>query len=347
MKNENFNPKVWLCIISIALSLAIIAVACLGAALVATNNQNEELIEGIRNTNSKVKALSQNNEELSSELDALKDKSNNETATDATLEKLTNEITALKDALLQSNAAQKNLENTIESYRNVNQAAVNEINQLKSDLEKANEEIDELNKQNESEQKIKIYIDQGHNPTSHNTGASANGLYEEDITFTVGAMLADILRADCRFEVKLSRPNKSVVLGTDNDSSLKARVDGAKEFDADYFISLHVNSYTGEGTATGVEIYSKEERGESYIFGETLLESLTEATALRNRNMKVSQSLYVLNNATMPAVLVEMGFITNTTDATLLSEQPDLFAKGLYNGILEYFGLFSNNSVNL
>ena len=193
MKNENFNPKVWLCVISTVLSLAIIAVACLGAALVATNNQNEELIEGIRNTNSRVKALSQNNEELSSELDALKDKSNNETATDATLEKLTNEITALKDALLQSNAAQKNLENTLESYRNVNQAAVNEINQLKSDLEKTNEEIAELNKQNESEQKIKIYIDQGHNPTSHNTGASANGLYEEDITFTVGAMLADIL----------------------------------------------------------------------------------------------------------------------------------------------------------
>jgi N-acetylmuramoyl-L-alanine amidase len=41
----------------------------------------------------------------------------------------------------------------------------------------------------------------------------------------------------------------------------------------------------------------------------------------------------------MPAVLVELGFITNPGDAALMSQQPQLFAQGIYQGLLEYLGL--------
>lgn len=41
----------------------------------------------------------------------------------------------------------------------------------------------------------------------------------------------------------------------------------------------------------------------------------------------------------MPAVLVELGFITNPNDARLMSNDPELFAEAVYNGILEYLGL--------
>ena len=40
----------------------------------------------------------------------------------------------------------------------------------------------------------------------------------------------------------------------------------------------------------------------------------------------------------MPAVLVEMGFITNRYDAELMAYSPGLFAEGIYRGILEYYG---------
>ena len=52
---------------------------------------------------------------------------------------------------------------------------------------------------------IRIFIDQGHNPSGPNTGAEGNGLNEQDITYTVGLYLAELLCADPRFEVRLSR----------------------------------------------------------------------------------------------------------------------------------------------
>ena len=190
---------------------------------------------------------------------------------------------------------------------------------------------------------IKIYIDQGHNPAPHhNSGATGNGLYEQDVTFLIGCLLADLLRADKRFEVQLSRPNKSVVLGTDNKSSVMARVEGAAEFNADYLISLHTNSFD-QDTANGIEIYVAKESGESYVFGESLLNGLVESTNLKKRGMKLNPDLDILEYSSMPAVLVEMGFISNSEDAALLSEHPELFAQGIYNGILDYFGLLPNN----
>jgi N-acetylmuramoyl-L-alanine amidase len=160
-------------------------------------------------------------------------------------------------------------------------------------------------------------------------------------------MLADILVADGRFEVCLSRPEESSVLGSDTLSSLKTRVDGAAEFKADYFISLHINSYTQE-SVSGIEVFAGvDEKKESYSFGNSLLEGMVESTNLKNRGMKPSSELYVLENTTMPAVLLEMGFISNSGDAALLSDSPELFAQGIYKGILNHFEYAYISDINV
>ena len=89
---------------------------------------------------------------------------------------------------------------------------------------------------------IKIYIDQGHNPRDYNTGAEGNGLREQDITYTVGQELARLLRRSGNYDVRLSRPTPNTLLGTSNTTSLRARVEGAEAFGADYFISIHTNA---------------------------------------------------------------------------------------------------------
>ena len=185
---------------------------------------------------------------------------------------------------------------------------------------------------------IKIFIDQGHNPTNPNAGAEANGLREQDITYDVGVRLANLLRANPNFDVRLSRNSPTEQLGTSNASSLAARVNAANSWGAQYFISLHCNASTNT-TASGSEVYVYSETSPAFPLGEAILVGLQNATGLRNRGMFIRPSLYVLRRTNMPALLVEMGYLTNVGDAQLLSQNPGLFAEGIYNGLLAFFGL--------
>ena len=185
---------------------------------------------------------------------------------------------------------------------------------------------------------IKVYIDQGHNPQNPNAGAEGSGLREQDIVFRIGILLADLLLANGNFEVRLSRPSTSTQLGTSTASSLAARVNQANSWGADYFLSLHTNA-SDNSAASGIEAYAFARPSQAFTLGEIILEELGESTGLRNRGMKVRTNLYVLRRTAMPAVLIELGFITNPGDAALMSEQPQLFAQGIYQGLLRYLGL--------
>lgn len=182
---------------------------------------------------------------------------------------------------------------------------------------------------------IKIYIDQGHNPRNPNAGAEGNGLREQDLVFPIGIELAALLNADPRFEARLSRPTATTTIGTSNSSSLRLRVQDANSWGADYFISLHTNA-AESAAASGSEGFAFSSPSAAFSLGTDILESMTAVTGLRNRGMKVRTNLYVLRKTAMPAVLIELGFITNTRDAFLMRDEPELFARGIYNGIVNY-----------
>ena len=185
---------------------------------------------------------------------------------------------------------------------------------------------------------IKIYIDQGHNPVNPNAGAEGNGLREQDIVFPIGIELAALLRANGDFEVRLSRPTADTQIGTSNSTSLRLRVQDANSWGADYFISLHTNA-SDIPAATGSEALVYTQPSVAASLGADILTWLNRITGLTNRGVKTRKNLYVLRRTAMPAVLVELGFISNAGDAALMSQQPVLFAEGVYNGILDYLGL--------
>ena len=185
---------------------------------------------------------------------------------------------------------------------------------------------------------IKIYIDQGHNPSAPNTGAEGNGLREQDITYDVGVRLAQLLRQNGNFEVRLSRPTPTTQLGNSNASSLRVRVDDANSWGADYFVSIHTNAST-QRTANGTEVLVYTAPSRAANLAEDILENVTDITGLNSRGVKERPGLYVLRKTNMPAVLVELGFITNPSDAARMRDNPQLFAQGIYQGILEYLDL--------
>ena len=184
----------------------------------------------------------------------------------------------------------------------------------------------------------KIYIDQGHNPEPPNTGAVGNGLREQDISYEVGRRLAALLRRSGNYEVRLSRPTPQTQLGTSNTSSLRARVDDANAWGADYFISIHTNGST-DPSARGVEAYAYSRDSRAFRLGDDIVDSLVAATGFPRRGMFVRPGLYVLRKTNMPATLVEIGFISNPGEAAVMRDNPDLFARGIYNGIVEFTGL--------
>ncbi|MHB1151347.1 MAG: N-acetylmuramoyl-L-alanine amidase family protein [Eubacteriales bacterium] len=186
-----------------------------------------------------------------------------------------------------------------------------------------------------SNQAIKVYIDQGHNPVNPNAGAEAFGLREQDINYTVGVLCAELFNANPAFEARLSRPTRQTQLGTSIASSLRIRVDAANSWGADYFISIHCNASSIE-SASGSEAFVYRLNSPAYELAEDILRRMNETTGLQNRGVFARPTLYVLRTTRMPAVLVEMGFLTNPEDAALLSTQPDLFAQGIYQGTVDY-----------
>lgn len=183
---------------------------------------------------------------------------------------------------------------------------------------------------------IKIFIDQGHNPSNPNAGAEGNGLREQDLVYEIGVRLAALLDANPNYEARLSRKTKDEILGTTNASSLATRVNDANNWGADYFISLHANASTIP-TATGCEGYVYALGSTADRFASAILPALSASTGIPSRGVFARPTLYVLRKTKMPATLLELGFITNPVEAALMNDSPELFARGIYNGILNYF----------
>ena len=185
---------------------------------------------------------------------------------------------------------------------------------------------------------IKIYIDQGHNPEGVNAGAEGNGMREQDINYEVGIYLAELLRDNGNFSVRLSRPKAQTSLGTTNSTSLQARVNDANTWNADYFISIHTNAAENPA-ANGTEVYVYSQSSPAYRLAQDIQDSIVDTLGTKDLGVKINTSLYVLRKTSMPALLIELAFITNSEDAEFLRNDRYLFAYAIYRGILDYFNL--------
>lgn len=198
--------------------------------------------------------------------------------------------------------------------------------------------------------RYRIVIDPGHG--GKDPGALAvNGGMERDITLSASQMLKALLEEDPRYQVKLTRD-------TDVFIELEERVNIARGFDADLFISIHADAAANKSVA-GASVYTISSSGEKRIdkvsskhkwklpiedgtskqvggiledlikretktrsaeFAEMLLPELAAAGPVL-RDTHRNAGFYVLLAPDVPAVLLELGFLTNAKDAKRLKSK--------------------------
>lgn len=175
-----------------------------------------------------------------------------------------------------------------------------------------------------------VVIDAGHGGDA--PGAIANNLQEKDLTLKMA------LNAQEKFE---QNPSVKCYMTrtTDTNPSFDERTSLANEV-GDLFISIHINSATSS-EAHGTEtfcLYANDLGNEltSYRAAEEMLDQLLNKLGTTNRNVKTS-NLKVLRDSVIPASLIEIGFISNASEATLMADNIDLVGQAVYDGVLDLF----------
>lgn len=171
----------------------------------------------------------------------------------------------------------------------------------------------------------RVVIDAGHGGTD--CGAIRNGINEKDITLDVSKRVEALLKKQ-GYQVTMTRTNDIYV-------SLADRVSISETNAPDIFVSIHVNSST-KPEITGIETHYYHQ--ESLNLAQTVHSSLASKIQSNNRGLFKSK-FYVINHTTAPAILIEIGFISNDNErAQLVSEKRKQdTAKAIVEGINNYF----------
>ena len=177
---------------------------------------------------------------------------------------------------------------------------------------------------------MRVFLNPGHAPGGEpDPGAvnNATGLRECDVAISVGKSAASYLNA---------AGVETALLQSD---SLEEICEAANTSGADVFVSIHCNSANAE-EANGTETWACAESYRGSMLADCIQNQLVDALDTTDRGVKIAtpgfNGLYVLTNTDMPAVLVELAFISNPGDEEILANNQDDLARAVARGITDY-----------
>lgn len=176
---------------------------------------------------------------------------------------------------------------------------------------------------------VKLVINAGHGIKNIGDDPGAigfDGLKESTETREVGNLVAE----------KLKYNNIDVLIIQDGD--LWDVSNGTNSWFADYFISIHCNSFS-DPTAHGIETYAYRAGTIGDKLAQSIHKELVPATGLYDRGLKYA-NYHVLRETNMPAVLTEIGFISNPKENALMNDPQwdDKVATAISKGFCKFIG---------
>lgn len=188
-----------------------------------------------------------------------------------------------------------------------------------------------------------IVLDAGHG--GFDAGATGNGVLEKDINLKVAMHLKEYFEQSGAIvlvtrdgDYDTSKEGESGI--SVKKSDLLARKHLADSSEADVFISIHMNKFPQE-KYHGAQVFYSESQEESKILGEEIQQGLKEVLQDENTRVakKIDGGVFLLKNTTIPSVIVECGFLSNSREAKLLLDEKyqQKLAWGIYIGTVRYF----------
>ena len=173
--------------------------------------------------------------------------------------------------------------------------------------------------------KNKIVIDAGHGGTDY--GAIREGINEKDITLDITQRVDAILRSK-GYKTALTRSNDTYL-------SLEERVELSENEEPEVFISIHVNSaVSSEPSGIETHWYHDNSKELAEIIHKHMIKQIPSS---KDRGLFKSK-FYVINHSTVPAILCEIGFLSNDAERSELitDSRKQKTAKAIADGIIEY-----------
>lgn len=180
-----------------------------------------------------------------------------------------------------------------------------------------------------------IFIDAGHGDWDPGK-VSESGILEKDINLQIANYLQIYLEQSGSFV--LNTRIDDTVLGTEKSTDMQERKAIANEKDADLLISIHQNSYTSENVK-GAQVFYYESSESSKNLAETVQNRLVDLDKSNTRVSKSNDNYYILKQTSIPAIIVECGFLSNTAEANMLTDEnyQKNIAWAIYMGVLDYY----------
>ena len=177
---------------------------------------------------------------------------------------------------------------------------------------------------------MRVFINPGHHPGLDPGAVNRDyGVSEADIARDIGNLTAGYLQA-ASCEVNVVQSNNLA----GEDAAYTNVCLTANSWPADIFVSLHCNAATPAAKGTEVLVYSRWSAADT--LASCIQCQIVGSLGTVDRGVKERPRLVVLNSTHMPAVLVEMGFITNDDDCQMLINQQDELARAIACGITDY-----------
>ncbi|MBQ9245098.1 N-acetylmuramoyl-L-alanine amidase [bacterium] len=178
-----------------------------------------------------------------------------------------------------------------------------------------------------------IIIDPGHG--GNDTGALRNGVLEKDLTLQIATKVRNNLREKGLTNVIMTRT-------TDTTLTLEDRVVTSNSRNADIFVSIHINASV-KSEIKGIETHYYTDSG--YEVAKVLHKELMSNVNALDRGLFKSK-FYVINHTEAPAVLLELGFISNEAERNALTseQRQNDSAKAIADGIVKYLSIYRSTT---